>query len=39
MIHYVLSAALAILMLLTSPVAQAQQMRDDTVTLDLSLEK
>lgn len=39
MIHYVLSAALAILMLLISPVAQAQQMRDDTVTLDLSLEK
>ncbi|WP_193172261.1 SIMPL domain-containing protein [Nisaea nitritireducens] len=34
-----LSAALAVLMLFASPVVQAETVRDDTVTLDLSLEK
>ncbi|MEO9900199.1 hypothetical protein [Nisaea sp.] len=34
-----LSAALAILMLFAAPVVQAETVRDDTVTLDLSLEK
>lgn len=34
-----LSAALAVLMLFAAPVVQAETARDDTVTLDLSLEK